>query len=160
MIQRIQTVYMFVACAVCVICLCSEVGRFMSEGAQVAGFSNFTFTPAENFSAASSAGPWALSVLLIMSALLNLFAIMLFRKRLRQLRIVIFSSIFLVGYILVYAVFAYVFYSKMQLAGAEDLSFVPAVATCNPIIALILNYLAIHAIRKDEALVRSLDRIR
>ena len=46
MIQRIQTVYMFVACAVCVICLCSEVGRFMSEGAQVAGFSNFTFTPA------------------------------------------------------------------------------------------------------------------
>lgn len=160
MIQRIQTVYMFVACAVCVICLCSEVGRFMSEGVQVAGFSNFTFNVSENFSKAASAGPWALSVLLIMSALLNLFAIMLFRKRMRQLRIVIFSSIFLVGYVLVYAFFAYVFYSKMEMVGTPELSFVPAVAACNPVIALILNYLAIHAIRKDEALVRSLDRLR
>lgn len=160
MIQRIQTVYMFVACVVCVICLCSEVGRFMSEGAQVAGFSNFTFNVSKDFAGAASAGPWALSVLLIMSALLNLFAIMLFRKRMRQLRIVIFSSIFLVGYILVYAFFAYVFYSKMAMVGTPELSFVPAVAACNPVIALILNYLAIHAIRKDEALVRSLDRLR
>ena len=79
----------------------------------------------------------------------------------RQLRLTIMSSILLVGYILTYAFFVYVYNEKLALFPPEaEISFRLSIMGCMPAISLILNILAIHGIRKDEALVRSLDRIR
>ena len=90
-------------------------------------------------------------------------SIMLYRMRMRQLRLTIISSILLFGYILVYAFFAYIYSQKLISIGIqpeEEITFNPLATACAPLISLILNVLAIHGIRKDEALVRSLDRIR
>ncbi len=161
MLQRIQTVYLFIVCVLSLVCLCTGVGTYTVKGEEVATFSNFTFDTFGQFAAYESAGPWTLGVLLIVVVFLTIVSIMLFHKRMRQLRLTIMSSIMLVGYILTYAFFAYVYKEKLMLAvPGEMVEFTPSVIAAMPVVSLILNALAIAGIRKDEALVRSLDRIR
>lgn len=161
MIQRIQTVYLFIVCVLSLVCLFCGIGTYSAGGNTIAEFSNFTFNTYGDYKTYQSAGPWALGILLIVVAFLSIISIMLFNRRLRQLRLTIISSILLVGYILVYAFFAYVYNEKLNLfAPCEDMLFRPAMTICMPLVSIILNFMAIHRIRKDEALVRSLDRIR
>ena len=91
-------------------------------------------------------------------------------KRMRQLRLTIFSTILLVGYVITYAVFAYFYDLNLNLYAStayEKGIEIAALPTFHlkfvavfPVLSIILNCLAIQGIRKDEALVRSLDRIR
>ena len=163
MIQRIQTVWLAIICMLCIAGLCSDVAYYTSEGNTVAEFSNFTFSAEGAFKAMDCTGPWALGVLLILVLLTSLVSLLLFRKRMRQLRLCVFSSILLLGYIGVYAFFAYVYLLKLDTFDSgvsESVGFHLSVAAIYPVLCLILNALAIHGIRKDEALVRSLDRLR
>ncbi len=85
-------------------------------------------------------------------ALLHLAAIFMYKKRIRQIRTVVFTIILLLGLFGLFFYFAY--------AGLPDPKVAFKVPLAFPLIAIILDYLAIRAIGKDEALVRSLDRIR
>jgi len=161
MIQRIQSIYLFIVCVMSIVGLFCNIGYYTIGGITVADFTNFTFNTYDSLKEFQSAGPWALGVLLIVVSFLSLISIMLYTKRMRQLRLTIISSILLVGYIITYAFFAYVYYEKLILFNMDaELSFRLSLMGCIPVISLILNILAIHGIRKDEALVRSLDRIR
>lgn len=161
MIQRLQTVYLALVIILTFVGLISNIGEYFVGGQLIAQFSNFTFHSFESFKAYESAGPWCLSILSIMVIFLSLVSIMLFRKRMRQLRLTIFSTILLVGYIATYAVFAYFYRENLAaLQPAADVSFhIPFIGVF-PVLSIIFNILAIHGIRKDEALVRSLDRLR
>ena len=146
--------------------LISTIGEWTVGDAVVAHFSNFTFGADGAFKALdTTSGPWCLGILLIMVMFLSLLSIMLFRKRMRQLRLTIISTILLVGYVATYAVFAYYYQLNLEQMASDvanstapifHLKFVAAF----PVLSIILNCLAIQGIRKDEALVRSLDRIR
>lgn len=162
MIQRIQSVYLAIVAILSTVSLFSTIGKFATGGEIVSTFSNFSFTAdKEPFSTIDSCGPWALGVLLIIVLLLSLLTIGLFNHRMKQLRLTIFSSILLVGYIAVYAFFAWVFQGKLQaVAPAADVHFQLCATAVYPLVCLILNIMAIHGIRKDEKLIRSLDRIR
>lgn len=161
MIQRIQSIYLFIVSVMSIVVLFCNIGSYTLDGRTIADFSNFTFTAYDDFKVLQSAGPWALGVLLIVVSFLSLISLVLYRRRLRQLRLTIISSILLVGYLLTYAFFAFVYHEKLLLINDEhEISFRLALMGCMPVILLILNILAIHGIRKDEALVRSLDRIR
>lgn len=161
MIQRIQTVYLLLVVILSFVCLVSQIGYITNGDETVATFSNFTFSSFGAFASYTSVGPYALGVLLIIVILLSLLSIMLFRKRMRQLRLVIISNILLFGYVATYVLFAYFYNENMQLVQpSAPLSFHIRLTTLFPVICFILNYLAIHGIRKDEALVRSLDRLR
>lgn len=108
-----------------------------------------------------SFAPCVLGVLLLFIMMLSIVAIFLFHYRMRQMRIVIFSTILLVGYLLLYAlgVFKYSMevISYPQMA---DGSWEVKIAAIFPLISVILNCMAIHGIRRDEQIVRSLDRLR
>ena len=79
----------------------------------------------------------------------------------RQLRLTIVSTILLVGYVATYALFAYFYRENLALIQPNmDVVFNVRITGIFPVISIILNALAIHGIRKDEALVRSLDRLR
>lgn len=163
MIQRIQTIYMAIACVLCILCLVSDLGRFFVAGVEAAAFSNFTFSVVEGGPLAqmSESGPWAMSILMILVVFLLIIAIMLFRKRMRQVRLLSLSSILLVGYIATYAFLAWVYNTKVEATLTPDtFSFQVTAGAIYPVIVLILNAMAIHFIKKDEALVRSLDRLR
>ena len=161
MIQRIQTVYLALVAVLSILGLCLPLAEYFVGSTQVASFNNFTYTAAKGYDAfgAFSMAPLTFGVLLIIVILLTLLSIMLFRFRMRQLRLTIFSTLMLIGYVAFYAFLAW----KIQLQLAEinaEVQFHLYFAAVFPVISIILNCLAIHGIRKDEALVRSLDRLR
>ena len=171
MIQRIQTVYLALVLIFSFVGLISTIGEWTVADTVVAHFSNFTFGAEGPFKALdSTSGPWCLGVLLILVMFLSTMSIMLFRKRMRQLRLTIISTILLVGYVITYAVFAYFYDLNLNLYAStayEKGIEIAALPTFHlkfvavfPVLSIILNCLAIQGIRKDEALVRSLDRIR
>ena len=165
MIQRIQTVYLAIVLILSFVCLCSTVGEWLVAGEAVADFSNFTFGAKGAFkSLDETSGPWCLGVLLTVVIVLTSMTIMLYRKRMRQLRLTIISTILLVGWVACYALFAWK-YDLMINDLAENIkdatpTFHLRFVGIMPVLNIILNCLAIHGIRKDEALVRSLDRMR
>lgn len=166
MIQRIQTLYLGLVLIFSFVGLISTIGEWTVADAIVAHFSNFTFGAEGAYKALdTTSGPWCLGILLIMVMFLSFLSIMLYRKRMRQLRLTIISTILLVGYVVTYAVFAYYYQLNLEeLAPQAVISIVPTFhikfVAVFPVLSIILNCLAIQGIRKDEALVRSLDRIR
>ncbi|MBQ0046334.1 MAG: DUF4293 domain-containing protein [Prevotellaceae bacterium] len=165
MIQRIQTVYLGLVAILSFVCLVTRIGEWTVGDAVVAGFSNFTFSADGAFKALdATSGPWCLGILLIVVVFLSVVSIMLFRKRMRQLRLTILSTILLVGYVATYIMFALYYHWNLESLVEEGSQLLPVFhmkfMAAFPVINIILNCLAIQGIRKDEALVRSLDRIR
>lgn len=164
MIQRIQSVYLAIVSILSLVSLFFTIGRYALEtGDVVASFTNFTFTAeAAPFTDASGmASPWALSVLLIVAALVNIVCILVFNHRKVQQRLAVFSTLLLFGYVCVYAFYAWGYASALALILPEaNVQFAPQLSAIWPVISIILNLLAIRGIRKDEALIQSLNRLR
>ncbi len=93
-----------------------------------------------------------LMILIGIIALLHLVALFLYKKRILQIRILAFTIILMLGLFGLFFYFTYASFEEVKVA------FKVAVAL--PLASVILDWLAIRAIGKDEALVRSLDRIR
>lgn len=153
MIQRIQTIYLALVVIFCLLGLCLPIGQYYDGTSMIGSFNNFVYSSAEK-NATWDWGPCALGVVQILVVIITIMSIMLFRFRMRQLRLTIFSTILLVGYLIYYAILAW----KYQLM-TEATYHLPFVAVL-PMLCIILNCMAIHGIRKDEALVRSLNRLR
>lgn len=83
---------------------------------------------------------------------LHFIAIFLYKKRILQIRVLAFTIVLLLGLCGMFFYFTYASFDEMQVAYKVGVAF--------PIVAIILDWLAIRAIGKDEALVRSLNRIR
>ncbi len=98
---------------------------------------------------------WGLFVIGAISSLLSLVTLFLYKKRMLQIRLSIFNAIVMVGF---YLYFGFVLY---QVVPVENLQFQRVgLGGIMPAIALILTILAIRKIGADEALVRSLNRLR
>ena len=89
-------------------------------------------------------------------ALVAFITIFLFRNRILQIRFCIFNAILMIGF---YALLGYYYWNAQKVAGAHfDLNL--KIALTFPVVSIILDYLAIRNIGADEALVRSLERLR
>lgn len=133
-----------------VVALCIPVGSYLCPNGYEAGFTNLGVRM-EDGSLLSS---WGMFAILLLSAIVALGTIFLFRNRILQIRMTIFNSLLLVGYYLAFVAFLFVFRSRL------DASFHLSWGLCLPFVSLVLNYLAIRAIGKDEVLVRAADRLR
>lgn len=149
MIQRIQTVYLFFVAVVLIVCMCMPVSFFIGPEQIVSKMTNLAIVAQDG---SANYAPWALFVILLVSAALALFTIFLFKKRMLQIRLTVFSTILLIGYYITLGVFIY------MLKG--DAHFRVALGACLPFIAIVLNWLAIRAIGKDEMLVKAYERLR
>jgi hypothetical protein len=96
---------------------------------------------------------WGLFCILLLAAFIELLTIFCYRVRVLQVRMVIFSSLLIVGYYLAAGAF------YLALSG-DGLSFTPSVGIVLPLIGIVLNYLAGRAILRDEAMVHAADRLR
>ena len=150
MIQRIQSVYLLLVAILLVVALCIPVGSYLCPNGYEAGFTNLGVRM-EDGSLLSS---WGMFAILLLSAIVALGTIFLFRNRILQIRMTIFNSLLLVGYYLAFVAFLFVFRSRL------DASFHLSWGLCLPFVSLVLNYRAIRAIGKDEVLVRAADRLR
>ena len=98
---------------------------------------------------------WPVFILASVLSFLTFINIWLYKKRKLQIRICVYSIILAFGLIgLIYYYFVIGFRQLDQPAYALRFPLVV------PVIFIILIYLAFRGIRKDEILIRSLDRIR
>lgn len=152
MIQRIQTVYLLIVTALLITAMCLPVGIFTGINGSVSEFMNQgVFMEAEP---GSDSSPWGMFAILLLSAIISLATIFLYKNRMLQIRMTVFNTIILIGYYLTFIVFMLVL--QQRLEASYHLSW----GLCLPLIAIILNYLAIRAIGKDEVLVKAADRLR
>lgn len=149
MIQRIQSIYLLVVTILMVICLCSSIGSVIASTKEISTLGNLYITLPDGTKDYST---WALFAILLVVAILSFVTIFLFKKRMLQIRLTIFSSVMLIGY--------YLTLIATILMLAEETSFTPSWIICLPFIGLVLNWLAIRAIGADEALVKAYDRLR
>ena len=149
MIQRIQSVYLLAVTILMIVGLCNPVGSIIASTQEVSEFRNLCITFPDG---TKDYATWALFAILLVVALLSFGTIFLFKKRMLQIRLTIFSSVMLIGYYMALA--AYIFML------AEGTSFSPSWSICLPFICIILNWLAIRGIGADEALVKAYDRLR
>jgi hypothetical protein len=147
MIQRIQTVYIFIS-AIIIASLLKLKFADLSLNNEL-----FTFVAKGVFSGEELIfNGLAIFILIPIVALLHFIVIFLYKKRILQIRILVFSMVLLLG---LFGLFFY--YTYVGISGAKVAFKIPVVF---PIVAVILDYLAIRGIGKDEALIRSLNRIR
>ena len=140
MLQRIQTVYLLIIVALMVATLFLPLAM-LQAGDQ---FYSFDATGVSTIAAEPELvyptwGLFALTAVISILALITIF----------------FNAILMLGFYALFGFFVWIL--KDQLAGA---ALSVKIALSFPIIALILDYLAIRNIGADEALVRSLDRLR
>lgn len=165
MIQRVQTLYLLVAFALCIGCLCLPVAHFIADetfnqvGAYAGIWDSYTQVDMYNLWLVSEGKhlfyfcPVLMGALVITTALVFL-DIWLYKRRALQMRVATFCMILLVAWYISYGVIIF------RLLSTEMIHFRPHWAAALPAAALILLYLAFRGILKDEMLVRSLDRLR
>ena len=153
MIQRIQSLFLFFASALlsCQFAVPYYIAPSHSELEPKtlilpAAFSDGVLNPLDNF---------GLLGLTILGSLISLWAIFLFKNRSLQGRLAGMSGVISV---LVIALAVFVWYQTTKGLPEHTGSFGFGLAL--PVAALVLQYLAQRAIKKDEKLVRSMDRLR
>ena len=152
MIQRSQTLFLLWVFILSQFLLLGPITRFTLEG------SEFVLKHSGLFDAAGEkmeVATWPLSVLFIAVAVLALLNIFFFKHRILQMRVAVFLILLNAGMVLM--MFYYTFVAKSQLEGALVLHQWRFII---PPISMILLYLALRRIRRDELLVKSFDRIR
>lgn len=95
-------------------------------------------------------------ILLSIILIISLFSLFFYKKRILQIRLIVFNILLLFG--LVFLVY-FISFQALKEIEAEILVFSSAI-TYIPIISIIFNLMAIRNIKKDEKLVKSYDRIR
>ncbi len=152
MIQRIQSVYLLVVTVLLVVAMCLPVGQFIAAD----GVTTHIFKPMGVAVADGSFhSTWGLFGILLLSAIIAFCTIFLFRNRMMQIRMTIFSSILLIGYYIAFGVFCYVLSNDLDAS-----TFQVGWALALPVVSIILNYLAFRAIYRDELMVKAADRLR
>jgi len=139
MIQRIQTVYLFLA-------IISVVAfDFIPFGSmKIDAIGSTSILVAKNN-----------MVFVIISGIIALiaqFAILLFKNRILQMRLVLFNIVLSVALIGMFV------YELIEHVGIANYAF--GIGAIIPIFILFFNILAYFSIKSDEKLVRSMDRLR
>jgi hypothetical protein len=151
MIQRIQSLYLLGAVIIGIIMFFIPLGHLIA-GTAVVDFYHYGVHANEIIANDYNALP--LTLLLIITTSLSFITIFLYKHRKLQVRLCgvnIFLYIGEIGMILFY-----IFDAAKKLNAEKDFS----IAIVLPVAAIILIYLAMRNIAKDEARVKAADRIR
>jgi uncharacterized membrane protein len=152
MLQRPQTLYLLGAFILSIFLFTGPLAEFMMEGGELA-LQHSGVTRSDG--SAMKIATWPLTVLFILIAGLSFLNIFLYRNRVRQMRICTFLMFLNLG--VVGMVFYYIFVVKSHVEGLQTVHQWRIVI---PAISIILLYLALRRIRRDELLVKAYDRIR
>ena len=174
MIQRIQTLYLLAVVILGIVLIWLPVVEFISyaeiydkvDNQQVETMRTWELRPSgvkvlywvqdteASYAPVPVHGVWGLTLATLLIPVLALVDIFLFKKRLLQARLNIFSVMFCLGWYGVVAIYLW----QAKLALGVDWHVLPWAAF--PLVCFVLTLMATRAILKDEALVRAADRIR
>lgn len=155
MIQRIQTLYLLL------VVILSAITLFMPaaglQNVQTGVVYELSYRGLHQLTETGTVfitGAWMLTALAAIIPLFTFVIIWMFKKRLLQIRLVIFDIVLMAGY------YGLLFIYLWQYGKILEASMYFEVIAAFPLICIILSILAIRAIGKDEALIKSLNRIR
>lgn len=150
MLQRIQTVYLLLASICMVVSLLTHLAVF-SIGEELVRFEAMGFYMNEEIIFST----WGLFIIGNISAVLSVLIVFLYKKRMLQIRLSGINLFIMLGY---YGLIAFYILRRNPEVGSmfENIG----IGMVTPFVAIVLTYLAIRKIGKDEALIRSLNRIR
>lgn len=153
MIQRIQTLYLFLVSALMAVTLFCPLAWFAGEAGE---FSLHAFALESEGEAIQSTV--YLGILLSLACVLPLITIFLYKNRLLQIRLCVAEMVLLLGAAIMEGVYYFLSYRVFSEQTFHTQGFKPAIAL--PVVCLLFAYLAARAIFRDELLVRAADRIR
>lgn len=160
MLQRVQTIYLSVTFILTLLMFFLPMANFQVEGDL---FSFKALGLEKELSDGSSASyevySIALFTLLVVILLVNVVGIFLYKNRIFQIRFNVLNIFLYIGVYPLFFLFVWTAFSKIGIS-KEDVLLGYSYPLLFPVLNIILTYLAIRAIGADEALVRSLDRIR
>ncbi len=152
MIQRIQTVYLLIVVILGILlCFMPVLQLVTPEEAEVLQTWELT---AFGIDVVPLQGLWGLTIATVLIPLLAGIDIFLYKKRILQARLNIFTVMLCLGYYGVLAIYCWLAREAMGL----DWHILPWASI--PLVCLVLTLMATRQILKDEALVRAADRIR
>ena len=150
MLQRIQTVYLLLASICMVVSLLTNLAVF-TFGGEIVNFQAMGFYMNEEIIFST----WGLFIIGNIAAVLSVLIVFLYKNRMLQIRLASFNLFMILGY---YGLIA--FYILKRNPEANSVFENVSIGMITPFIAIVLIYLAIRKIGADEALIRSLNRIR
>lgn len=150
MLQRIQTIYLLLVAACMVLASVLPLATLTFNGQPVTFEAMGFYQNGEIIFAT-----WGLFALGAISAILALITVFLYKKRMLQIRLTIMNMVIMIGF---YAFFLFLIFMRNPDANITFEKI--AIGLIMPLIALIFGWLAIRKIGADEALVRSLNRLR
>lgn len=151
MIQRIQSVYLLAAAVILIMILILPIATLVNAQSDSFTYLFYGIVDSEGQIALQA---FPLAILLVIIPIFSLISIFLYKKRILQMRLCIYNILLMLGSIGL--ILFYSFQAKNNLFTETIFSF-PIIL---PLVAAILTYLAFRGIRKDEILVKSIDRIR
>jgi len=152
MLQRIQTLYLLVCLVLVGLMYKLPFAELILPGERfVFRFNRISLVGDQEISQLNAL---AVAILLVVITLLLVLTIALYKKRMLQIRFSVVNIILMLGLV------GLIYYYSHVVANTNNAEVVYKIATVFPFVTAILNFLALRAIAKDEALVRSMDRIR
>jgi hypothetical protein len=155
MIQRIQSLYLVIVLVLIIIVFCTPLALFSDPSGNL-------YQLLYKGVVKTSTSGWIIvensaltTILLVIVLLLTAIGIFLFKNRTKQ----ILACWALLIVLILLAAHIYYIYNSIKLHFSIIKSNL-SITSVFPVISAVLVYLAIKAIRKDERLVKSIDRIR
>ena len=155
MIQRIQTVYLLIVAGLFIALMFLPLAILQSGNTLYSFDASGLNTIAEPSELVFPT--WSLMALAAIIALVSLVVIFLYKKRILQIRICSFNTIVILGFCALFGFYLWQFGKSPDL---QEMKINMRIWAAFPIISVVLNYLAIRSIGADEAVVRSLERLR
>lgn len=152
MIQRIQSLFLLASSVLLFVMVTLKVAQF-DLGGETFYLSTYQYSDTSGAMLEGTHFLIQFMLLVVIVAALNLANIFLFKKRVLQIRICTYSIILQVAILGMIG-----FYTYQAIDDAEFVRF--QFGAFVPLVTIILTILAFQKIRKDEVLIRSLDRIR
>jgi len=152
MLQRIQSIYLLIAFVLTILLFTGPVSRFTTEAGEVLVKHSGAYTVSGEKLEMQA---WPMTTMFIIVSALSFFTIFSYKNRVRQMRLSIFLMIVdggMVGMMYYFTRFAFKHFGGMTNVFQWRLVV--------PLIMLVLYYMAFTAIRKDELLVKSYERLR
>ena len=154
MIQRKQTIFLFLAFVATVVCLCLPLGSVELQGMGIEPvLYNMALAQPDNNGVNYDFFYAPLGALLVLTAILEFVAIFLYKNRKRQARFCAFAIALIFVWLLLFS-----YYKYFDLTEVGQLR--QSVTAYLPFLSAVFDYLAFKGIRADERLVRAADRIR
>jgi len=155
MIQRIQTVYLLVIVILSGFVIFSPLADLLNKVDNLNYLVDF-----KGISLIQTTGNiiesriWALTSVSMVVPILALIAIFSFKNRVKQIRLTVINMFFILCFYIFLVLYLW------PACGRLHADWHLRIVTVFPLVNLILSYLAIGAIGKDEKLIKSMDRLR